>query len=139
MPTPSIPLHVGGGEQKHAPLSLKRLDPGSGRNFPAIWHGAGAYHGACIPETKYSKLDTSAYNLIITRLRRAEEGGGTRTRRACAGRRGARGRPWPARARPTDKHAHNTCTQYIHIHIHTAHTKKLMMIMREPYGGEQAL
>ena len=27
------------------------LDPGSGRKIPAVWHGAGAYHGVFIPET----------------------------------------------------------------------------------------
>ena len=32
-------------------LSLKRLDPGSGRKIPAIWHGAGAYPSVFIPET----------------------------------------------------------------------------------------
>ena len=33
------------------PLRLKCLDPGSGRKVPATWHGAGACHGVCIPET----------------------------------------------------------------------------------------
>ena len=30
---------------------LECLDPSSGRNIPAIWHGAGAYPGVFIPET----------------------------------------------------------------------------------------
>ena len=29
----------------------KCLDPGSGQQIPAIWIGAGAYHGIFIPET----------------------------------------------------------------------------------------
>ena len=38
--------------RKVTPLkSLKCLAPGSGRKIPAIWHGAGAYHGVSIPET----------------------------------------------------------------------------------------
>ena len=31
------------------PFILKYLDPGSGRNIPTIWHGAGAYPGVFIP------------------------------------------------------------------------------------------
>ena len=36
------------------PILSKRdacLDPGSGPKIPAIWHGAGAFHGGFIPET----------------------------------------------------------------------------------------
>ena len=32
-------------------FSVRYLDPGSGRNIPAIWHGFGAYSGVFIPET----------------------------------------------------------------------------------------
>ena len=51
-------------------LSLKYLDPGSGRNKSAIWHGAGADHGVFIPETwenhHYWELDNSACNFILS-------------------------------------------------------------------------
>ena len=33
--------------------SLTRLDPGSGRKIPAIWHDTGAYPGVSILETWY--------------------------------------------------------------------------------------
>ena len=37
--------------QNRAFFFLEFLDPGSGRNIPAKWHGAGAYPGIFIPET----------------------------------------------------------------------------------------
>ena len=33
------------------PFYFERLDPGSGRKIPAMWHGAGAYSGVVILET----------------------------------------------------------------------------------------
>ena len=31
--------------------SLNALDPGSGRQIPAIWHGTGVWHGHFTPES----------------------------------------------------------------------------------------
>ena len=39
-------------KNKIAGRILQCLDPTSGRKIPAIWHGAGAYHGVFIPETQ---------------------------------------------------------------------------------------
>ena len=50
--TARVHANLRGPRDTKLPLvSLKCLDPGSGRKIPAIWHGAGANLSVFIPET----------------------------------------------------------------------------------------